>query len=52
MQWNIENSFDYRYLQMNQILALDNPQGIDILLNKETKQNWIFIVTLIHRTDW
>ena len=34
MQWNIENSYDYNHLQINQIYSLNNPEEIDMLLNK------------------
>ena len=39
IQKNIENivMITVKGLQIKQILALDNPEGVDILLNEETK---------------
>ena len=36
MQWNTENTvmIIIKHLDMNKILALNNPLGVDILLNK------------------
>ena len=34
LQWNIENINSFYYNQMNQTLALNNPQGVDMQLNK------------------
>ena len=36
MQWNIENivMITIKHLHMNQILALNNPSGVDVPLNK------------------
>ena len=31
-----------KYLQMNQILVLNNPYEVDMPLNKWTEPNWIF----------
>ena len=41
MQWNIKNidMITIKHLLMNQILALNNPLGIDMLLNKLTQEN-------------
>ena len=41
MQWNIENIviIVIKPLEMHQILALNNPKGVDISLNNQTKQN-------------
>ena len=35
MQWNIKNVMStIRYLQINKISALDNPEGVDRPLNR------------------
>ena len=41
MHWNIKNivMITIKHFVMDQILALDNPEGVDMLLNKETKSN-------------
>ena len=41
MLWNIENIviITIKHLQINKISALNNPLGVDMLLNKYTKLN-------------
>ena len=40
IHWNFNFFYDcLKHLVMNQIFALDNPQGVDMTLNRSTKLN-------------
>ena len=49
MQWNSENMvmIAIRYLEINQISALNCPQGVDMLLNKPNQTSQLFLAICV-----